>query len=103
MSRLIDADAAMERLCKVIATSDIFGMGVGFGVSHAMDVIKQAPTIEAEPVRHGRWEHGYNNGQYGIWCSECRAGFAYSDNYEVIATSHNYCPNCGAKMDKEDV
>ena len=56
-------------------------------------VIEDAPLIEAEPVRHGRWE---KRGQE-IYCSECgeeggytRAGASrYSD----------YCLNCGAKMD----
>lgn len=53
-------------------------------------VIADAPTIEAEPVVHGRWIHDINN-LYG--CSECM---------EREAMSHKrlkpYCPNCGAKM-----
>ena len=54
--------------------------------------IADVPTIEAEPVKHGRWiEHidhemltGYDE------CSVCHFG--------TIGQS-NYCPNCGAKMD----
>lgn len=42
------------------------------------------PTIDAEPVRHGRWIDGMK-------CSECP---------QVDTTKPNYCPNCGAKMNE---
>lgn len=46
-----------------------------------------------EPVRHGRWK------PKGIWgyvyiCSECKM--------YMVDDLPNYCPNCGAKMDRED-
>ena len=56
-------------------------------------------TIEAEPVRHGRWIDAYPDIEpnpmfmYGI-CSEC--GFE-----QGISKYLNYCPNCGAKMESE--
>ena len=57
-------------------------------------IIDDAPTIEAEPVKHGRWEwRGFN-----IFCSECDFG-PYFDSTEPL---YRYCPNCGAKMDKEE-
>ena len=50
----------------------------------AADQLKtRAHTIEAEPVRHGRWVDG-------IKCNCCG---------QVDTTKPNYCPNCGAKMD----
>ena len=58
-------------------------------------------TIEAEPVRHGRWvrlSYGcYADGYpvYDEWeCSECH--FVCEGEGEP---NLNYCPNCGAKMD----
>lgn len=57
-------------------------------------------ALSSETLRpKGRWEHGYNCGQYGIWCSECKAGFKQSETYEWLAKTHKYCPNCGAKME----
>jgi hypothetical protein len=52
-----------------------------------------APTIEAEPIRHGHWEtrHGFSMLQK---CSVC--GYEYNDLIEC----DNYCGNCGAKMDE---
>ena len=41
--------------------------------------------VDAEPVRHGRWEHG-------MQCPFCK---------QIDTTKPNYCPNCGAKMDGE--
>lgn len=60
------------------------------------DDIEKAPTIDAAPVVHGRWdkpvEHGlpYAANHLGVVCSYC---CKWSDN------DYNYCPNCGAKMD----
>ena len=46
----------------------------------------------AKPVRHGRWVKG----KYPLYsCSECGA------IYQFIGYGYNYCPECGAKMDRE--
>ena len=53
-----------------------------------------APTIEAEPVKHGKWI--IKNNIYPV-CSEC----GKLSDYECDGTHKRslYCPNCGAKMD----
>lgn len=52
------------------------------------------PTIEAEPVRHGRWEW-----RGGIpWCSNC-GEMPPGYSYEGDVNTTPYCSNCGAKMD----
>ena len=51
-------------------------------------------VIDAEPVKHGRWVHDYNN-LYG--CSNCLARETMSHK-----KLKNYCPNCGCKMDLEE-
>ena len=62
------------------------------------EAIKNAPTIEAKPVVHGRWisknAHGY---EWVFVCSNCD----YIDGYPFNDRS-NYCPNCGAKMDEKE-
>ena len=52
-------------------------------------VIESIPAVDAAPVRHGRWE---DRGSLSCRCSCCGC----KSNAE-----YNYCPNCGAKMDKE--
>ena len=45
-------------------------------------------TVDAEPVRHGRWRES----PMGLFrCSECDS---------VATYSYYYCHNCGAKMEE---
>lgn len=56
--------------------------------------VKDAPTIDAVPVVHGKWEICWEDWRHqldGNKCSVC--GFEYYGNL------FKYCPNCGAKMD----
>ena len=57
-------------------------------------------TIEAEPIRHGRWilctdQSGVDNdnNNYAYFCSECHHQDVHSKFAKV-----NFCWNCGAKM-----
>ena len=56
--------------------------------------IRNAPTIDAEPVRHGRWIYGITLNHEWRKCSECLVS-------QDIFGCFTYCPNCGAKMDGE--
>lgn len=69
-------------------------------------VFDDAPTIEAEPVRRGKWIWDDNAIDWGIgaWvCSECHGRnenihAGKGDNPNVWSGSR-FCNNCGAKMD----
>ena len=51
-------------------------------------------------VKHAEWKWGEGlGGQYGIWCTNCGAGWVDSENAEWIAREHDYCPKCGARME----
>lgn len=56
-------------------------------------LIDVAPTVDAVPVRHGRWIDG-SIPTYAV-CNVC----AYQERY---AYENNFCPNCGARMDGKD-
>lgn len=65
---------------------------------------KNAPAVDAEPVRHGRWI--MRGGRFR--CSECDAVALQKDeggtggfSHEYVYVKSSYCPNCGAKMDAE--
>lgn len=73
----------------------------GVDINELEDLIKRMPTIEAEPVRHGRWIYirGDENIELGLYeCSECHKGDIHAKDREVP-----YCWNCGAKMDLDEV
>lgn len=60
-----------------------------------LTVLDCAPTIDAAPVVHGRWLKDRDGDEY---CSKCSR---YMPVSEVTGdpSAHDYCPNCGAKMD----
>lgn len=88
--RLIDADS--------LETHEIYE-GEWVRVVYADD-IDNAPTIDAEPVRHGRWIERKSYPGVACYCSECNYknyGRPYQNTYFIVP--YNFCPNCGAKMD----
>ena len=59
--------------------------------------IMRFPTVDAEPVKHGRWESCCNlMGEY-FKCSEC--GYKAEVPTCMGEPIFIYCPNCGAEMD----
>lgn len=77
--------------------------------------IEHAPTVDAAPVKHGRWmTYKYDEKQYrhviipwdgkglphDIFCSKCRTPALLNGHEEDVDS--NYCPKCGAKMAGND-
>ena len=54
--------------------------------------IESIPAADVAEVRHGRWIEN-------TFCS-CCGGFGEDDKGNIIQSFYNYCPNCGARMDK---
>lgn len=78
--RLIDADA----LIKTLNEEKIkFNADVNY-------FILNAPTIDAEPVKHGKW---IKVGDNTYRCSRCN---------EVSCCNGNFCTDCGARMEMEE-
>ena len=76
--RLIDADALKEWFSDNGEGSWTYNVTV-------KACIDAQPTVDAVPVKRGKWieEH----------CSEC-------GQYVYHGDALNYCPKCGARMDK---
>lgn len=67
---------------------------------------QHVPAVDAAPVVHGRWIGypeclGYDGAYHDehIVCSKCHSVWNIIDN---DTERFDYCPACGAKMDKED-
>lgn len=52
------------------------------------DALRNIPTIEADPVRHGRWDY------YSTTMQECSVCKRHTPRHR-----YTFCPNCGARMD----
>lgn len=85
--RLIDADALID----VVDGDLLDSVAEGKCIEKIMD----APTIDAVPVKHGRWIEEPN---CMYRCSNC------GDHYPSIRgyMYYDYCPSCGARMDGEE-
>ena len=122
MPRLIDADALDDVL------DEIEGLRAHAAFTDGIMVARRelalAPTIDAKPVRHGRWILKAHDKRVNyLWtvtayCSECcdeeneiwsgyfpgvpdfMAKDVALDSARTVKLS-NYCPNCGAKMGLE--
>ena len=93
MSRLIDADALINRI--------VFHTDWPTDEKEAFeDEINAAPTITPERET-GKWERHYSRPNVYAdlcWhCSEC----GYESSYSW-ANHYNFCPNCGSKMEKKE-
>ena len=68
----------------------------------AFEAVENAPAVDAEPVRHGRWiDMQEDEITEGMWhCSVCGSD-RYFDILSPLECGCHYCPNCGAKMDAE--
>lgn len=87
MTRLTDADMCIAKIKELPVTYD------AETVQRCIEVVSNAPTIDAVPVKRGHWIEKSTGGEYFDRCSEC--------GYIEWGAPNNYCPECGARMDKE--
>lgn len=70
-----------------------------YGVEFLLANIPAADVVE---VRHGRWltTDAY---PHHLYCSVCYKTYAKNAKWvNELDLPTNYCPNCGARIDKED-
>jgi hypothetical protein len=92
--RLIDADALMRRIEPILeAEEQIYGCSSWCFAIKCRDEVQDAPSVDAVPVRRGRWVKRLKNA-IGYDCTACGKS-AVSNNFD-------YCPYCGADMREVD-
>lgn len=102
MPRYIDADAFGARMYHEAfeKDSDDQRWDSGCWIRYKMfeRVMRETPTADVVPVRHGRWEPYVECLRWR--CSECGSFIDIDPIDEIIGKSlPNFCPQCGAKMD----
>ena len=102
--RLIDADAIVKRLkewfCKNCNNYNWVKCRA-CEMDDALSAIDDAPTVDAVPVKHGRWKLVKAGGEnYPFWDSVC--SICNWKTTRVGGCDHyRFWPNCGAVMDGE--
>ena len=93
--RLIDKDMLIEILGVMQGLCDT--KAVLIQNSKIWQQVKDLPTVDAVPVRHGKWLPE-NRTMDAYWVCSC-CGFP-SEAHGAFKI-YKYCPNCGARMDEE--
>ena len=102
MPRLIEVDVLRERMYHDAfeTDSDMQKWDSGCWIRYKMfeNALEETPTVDAEPVRHGHWINNFDDlfpMESTVECSICG-----EKEWMMTIINHNYCPNCGAKMDE---
>ena len=94
VSDLINKDALVEdfrRIARAQANAGIFVAADAW--EGAADRLANAPAVDAEVVRHGRYDTSGD-------CTVCGCSMPTDDKWDAIFPGEiKYCYNCGAKMD----
>ncbi len=95
MNEYIEREAIIKKLNEIggCDASDDFGKGWDKAVDTAIEAVEKLPVADVAPVKHGKWNVGYFHDRI---CSVC----THPDS-DLNVFPHKYCPNCGAKMEKE--
>ena len=64
--------------------------------------INNLDDYDVEPVRHAKWVLIDECVNEGVYCSNCHKK-VYRAEYANQKVKSNYCPNCGAKMEGNEV
>ena len=93
----------IDREAALLAIKQAFEKGEGPSL-----YIKRIPAADVAPVVHGQWLNIYGNFAVAE-CDQCASQFEVTFDGEANGALWNgfkqfykYCPNCGAKMDKEE-
>lgn len=108
MSDYIDREAIMRKFADHVRRSNNSDFAQTPTWNQAVQIVEDSPAADVAPVVHGRWiddkgnfvpwdEMNKNCPRYSAFCSVCGEWLTASDEYPTIG---NFCPNCGAKMDK---
>ena len=94
MGRLVDTDVFMENIVSITDLRTISTETIG-------EALDKTPTVDAVPVRYGRWKHKKDLKQF--FCDQCgEPSLTEDDVYFYGMEFPNFCPNCGARNTKGD-
>lgn len=104
MAEYIERETAIRALCDATAhTCNYRDCGKGCEYAQALLLI---PSVNVKPIRHARNIYNTVPEHCEFKCSLCGAElstvYGGRNDFGMDGGFLKYCPNCGAKMDKED-
>lgn len=95
MAEYIDKEAALSLVQPDAPEDEKAAITIATAKKLIRSILHRTPSADVAPIIHGQWETNSDRPDTLI-CSVCKCGF---DMWKH--DPHNFCPNCGAKMDKE--
>lgn len=106
MARYIDGERLRNHVALYMAENAYINDTALDVLKMVSEWINEAPTVDAEPVRHGHWIDEYDgkcaNPRY--ICSNCKGKALYDfvrdelGNWKEVQALTDFCPHCGAIM-----
>lgn len=97
MSRYIDAFKLKKRLHEIYETHQRL-----ITIDRMLKIIDEQPAADVQEIRHGRWIKKYLEYKQCLYkCSCC--GTEVNKRYIEDFGHKDFCPDCGAKMDKSPI
>ena len=94
-----------RNLCELLAEYDQY-----YTLVVPLSKIRKLPAADVAPVVHGKWQYNKDATDWGLGgyvCSECKNKNNNLPCNRVksvkMFSGAKYCPNCGAKMDGEEI
>ena len=101
MAEYIERGALIDDLSKtvVISYKTEFAPHLQRVLNKFINRIKDQPTADVAEVKHAHWaESEVTMNTKVVFCTNCFATYQFKTNDTDL---FDYCPRCGAKMDKE--
>lgn len=97
MSDYISREAAIEAFEKELSAKyNRIELSIGF--VGAKSILSDLPAADVVERKKGKW---INHGQYADFFPHCEYRCSECDTpYLEIEMIYNYCPNCGARMER---
>lgn len=95
MSKYVNAAYAAEKIAEKH----------GIRIADLCDTFGDIPAADVAPVVHGRWigvDNSFWKPTHSSDIPVFRKTYRCSECGRRTAIAENYCPSCGAKMDKEE-
>lgn len=106
MSEYIDREDAKARLRMWITDCVLYGDNEAADCFRdCIDLLDSIPAADVAPVVHGQWigiDSSFWKPTHSSDIPVFRKTYRCSECRRRTAIAENYCPNCGAKMDKEE-
>lgn len=87
-----------------ISREEVINITTETGAWETQNRVRELPSADVQSVKHGRWEIKSQNkftGTLILRCTYCKNYFVQrEDTLNAGRGDANFCPNCGAKMDR---